>query len=138
MFSQREWAIIHPLFVQNSIQRSIAFHSSLASQSTAHKIKYGTKDVYGEKKKLSQSTEVEGFKELHLSYTIISFYIPSIINSLSASGISSAALQQGTTLPCTSATCLALEDVSCICSLLSSFVSLYLNNASSERFTVKK
>lgn len=43
---------------------------------------------------LSQSTEVEGFEELHLSYTIISFYIPSIINSLSASGISSAALQQ--------------------------------------------
>lgn len=103
MFSWQKWTIIHPLFVQNYIQRSIAFHSSLASQSTAHKIKYSTKDVYGENKSYHRSTEVEGFEELNLSYTIISLYIPSTINnpkSLSASvsflhlGIFSAALQQ--------------------------------------------
>lgn len=80
MFSWRKWAIIHPLFVQNDIQPSIAFHSSLASQSTAQKIKYGIKDAYGENKSYHRSTEVEGFTELNLSYTIISFYITSTIN----------------------------------------------------------
>lgn len=47
--------------------------------STAQTIKYGIKDVYGENKSYYRSTEVEGFKELNLSYTIISFYILSII-----------------------------------------------------------
>ena len=80
MFSWRKWAIIHPLFVQNYIQRSIAFHSPLASHSTAHKIKYGIKDVCGENKSDHRSTEVEGFRELNLSYTIISFDTPSTTN----------------------------------------------------------
>lgn len=97
MFSWQKWTTIYPLFAQNYIHRSIAVHSSLASQSTAHTIKYGTKDVYEENKSYHRSTEVEGFKELHLSYTIISLYIPSMINnpnSLSASLSFSAALQQ--------------------------------------------
>lgn len=76
----KENECIHPLFVQNSIQRIIAFHSSLASQSTAQTIKYGIKDVSGENQSYYRSTEVEGFKELNLSYTTISFYVRSIIS----------------------------------------------------------
>lgn len=84
MFYLRKRATIHPLLVQNYIKRGIAFHSSLASQSTAHKIKYCTKDAYGGNKSYHRSTEVEGFEELNLSCTIISFHIPSIVSILTA------------------------------------------------------
>lgn len=77
-----------PLFARSHIP-NIAFHSSLPSQGTAQL------KVWKENR---SSTEVEGFKELNLSYTI-NLYIPGTTNTHSKSMVWGVFPAGGTTEP---------------------------------------